>query len=157
MRKSNVEGFEILISQAQNMGITYQTCPLTVLPRAEIRKQITAFLLFAVPLPSQMTYINASLLFRRPFHIPEMTIVKSFFNSEDETDRRSDQMHEKLFYSQIQEFSKCCARFALWPKPEVYQLLRGPSISRISRQIASRVRTFLQSSSVISNIEIQKS
>jgi hypothetical protein len=39
---------------------------------------------------------------------------------------------------------------------EVYQLLREPSISRISRQMAERVRTFLQSSSVISNIEIKQ-
>jgi hypothetical protein len=39
---------------------------------------------------------------------------------------------------------------------EVYQLLRRPSISRISRQIPERVRTFLQSSSVISNTEIKK-
>jgi hypothetical protein len=40
---------------------------------------------------------------------------------------------------------------------DVYQLLREPSISRISRQIAQRVQTFLQSNSVISNIEIEKS
>jgi hypothetical protein len=39
---------------------------------------------------------------------------------------------------------------------EVYQLLRGPSISRMSCQITERVRTFLQSSSIISNIEIKE-
>jgi hypothetical protein len=67
--------------------------------------------------PSQMTRINASLLFRRSYHMLEMTITKFFFNSQDEPDRRSGQTHEKLFHGQIQEFSKRYAQFALWPQP----------------------------------------
>jgi hypothetical protein len=47
-------------------------------------------------------------------------------------------------------------RTSTQPGKEVYQLLTGPPISRISRQIPERVRTFLQSSSGISNGEIKK-
>jgi hypothetical protein len=60
-----------------------------------------------------MTYISASLLSRRLCHMLEMTTAKSFFNGQDEPDRGSDQTHEKLFYIQIQKFSKRRARIAV--------------------------------------------
>jgi hypothetical protein len=56
--------------------------------------------------------MNACPLSLRPCRMLEMKISQSFFNGQDEPDRIPGQLHGKLIHSQIQEFSKRCARLA---------------------------------------------
>jgi hypothetical protein len=94
MRISTVEIFQIIDIAGTERGCHLSKLFLDRIFLAEIHKQITTFSPYAASLPSQITYINTSFLFQRPCYMLEMKIAKSFFNGQDEPDRRSAQLHE---------------------------------------------------------------